>query len=244
MVISSVSLLRISLSPIFTRFAERVMLSRKNLRVFLCAYSVRKHMEKETFDRMHALLEKECSSLAGFMVWCGTVFERDDLIGESVMKFIKCMSSVSPVSSYFPTTNPDFKTLINDLKIGLVIRNHPMKFQGLQCMAPIIFSLLMELPEGPIPHELVCLFTDMEERVSRTFMKEPYVLPLYPPLRCLLLFPICLIGPSFEPVVFTRKTLKLVKETIQSAQKIIVVIQHLHLAYSHCIVNMVRCIFF
>ena len=156
----------------FTSFAERTLLTNGELRKLLQTFIEKKDVDGQ---RMKFLLQQHCMPLAKFIEWCETTFERVDFIAPSILTFLKCMSSTSPVCSYFPHS-PIFLNLIAEVKCGLDIRNHPKKLQALHGLAPVIFSAILQFPTHLLPIQLLDLFETLEVKVKATFRQDPHSL--------------------------------------------------------------------
>ena len=156
----------------FTSFAERTLLTNVELRKLLQTYIAKKEVDDQ---RMKFLLQQHCVPLAKFIEWCESTFERVDLIAPSILTFLKCMSSISPVCSYFPNSSI-FLNLIAEVKGGLEFRNHPQKLQTLHTLAPVIFSAILQLPTHFLPIQLLDLLDALEVKVRATFRQDPHSL--------------------------------------------------------------------
>lgn len=131
-----------------------------------------------SFCRLKYLLNAECKPFAEFFHWCQKKFERADLVPRPFMKFFRCISSVSPVCSYFPNSAA-FLHLMSKLKDGEDIRKDPQNLLQLQALAPVIFALLSNIQTMP-PVELLNLFDHLKSFVIETFKKNPH--PLLTPV--------------------------------------------------------------
>eukprot|EP00794_Sanderia_malayensis_P006452 gene6452-7184_t len=125
--------------------------------------------------RMKALLQQHCRPVAVFVTWCEETFERPDLFPLPIKNFLQCIASVSPVCSYFPESNV-FSDLLQDIKSGLDITKFPDKLHRLQCSAPIIFGVISHFPERTPPVSALQLFAMLEEKVEKTFQRQPHFL--------------------------------------------------------------------
>eukprot|EP00794_Sanderia_malayensis_P010539 gene10539-11651_t len=65
---------------------------------------------------------------------------------------------------------------MKDIKSGLDIAKFPDKLHRLQCSAPIIFGVISHFPERTPPVSALQLFAMLEEKVEKTFQRQPHFL--------------------------------------------------------------------
>ncbi len=141
---------------------------------------LRKYANKEVMDNMDVKsfkdsLRKESLQLERFISWCERKYDGIHYFPPAVLKFLKCLSSISPVVSYFPTAK-DFLKLLCEVKAGSDIRLHPEKLSKLQSIAPLIYSLVMSLPEGSLPDVFLDLLEVLKGKIQWLLRVEQHQL--------------------------------------------------------------------
>ncbi len=149
----------------------------KNARRCLRDFSDRKE-SCLSFEDLVNVVQEHYPLLADFIGWCQRTYESIDMIPPGILTFIRCLSSVSPVCHFFPASDP-FLEIMRELKNGLDIRKNPEKLHALQTLSPIVFRLIVELPSGIIPKELISLF-DLLQLKSKVICVESHQLQPVP----------------------------------------------------------------
>ena len=148
----------------FTRFKERVFIPDESLRNDFRKFV--KTREEREYDLTN--LTAHSSSLHRVLQECECMFHGMTNVPESVWLLFKCISSTSPVSSYYPVmkTLDEITTLMSS---GVIIREHPKELLALQQCAPIIYGVVKALPPQPLSANWLQLFKELKEKANATF---------------------------------------------------------------------------
>jgi len=147
----------------------------RRLRSLTQSYVDRK-VKLTEFDvhEMKLKLREQCLPLFHFIAWCENEYESRDYFPPSLVTFIKCIASISPVTSYFPIVDDNFRQVFQELKAGLQIRKHAAKLSQLQKVAPVICTLIADLPSGALPDALLGVFDSLEEKTTWLVEMQPH----------------------------------------------------------------------
>jgi len=157
-----------------------VMVVDRRLRSLTQSYVDRK-VKLTEFDvhEMKLKLREQCLPLFHFIAWCENEYESRDYFPPSLVTFIKCIASISPVTSYFPIVDDNFRQVFQELKAGLQIRKHAAKLSQLQKVAPVICTLIADLPSGALPDPLLGVLDALEEKTTWLVEIQPHNLTSY-----------------------------------------------------------------
>ena len=126
---------------------------------------------------MILLASKQLPTLEKFLLWCEETHESWFDVPKPVLELIKCISSTSPVCSYFPVS-PVFLSSIttienNQRQVGIEIN----AMNCIQNEAPIIYEAIKAVKNGPLPRQWSDLFANLKEITENTFLLPPHSLP-------------------------------------------------------------------
>eukprot|EP00794_Sanderia_malayensis_P007587 gene7587-8427_t len=95
---------------------------------------------------------------------------------KEVFTLFRCLASISPVCSYFPT-DAHTGIIISEIKSGLIISQHPQKLADLRTTSPILADVILILSNEKLPVPMIQLFSAMEEQVRSASQQQPHLLP-------------------------------------------------------------------
>ncbi len=137
----------------------------KKLRSSLCKFISKETVAGADLKELRDLLKSESSPIFNFIRWYETEYESVDFFPPAILALLRCISSVSPVLSYFAAFER-FRSLLSEMQAGINVRGYPEKLSVVQRIAPIIYSAIVCLPGGEMPPEMLQVFAALEERVK------------------------------------------------------------------------------
>ncbi|XP_065052628.1 uncharacterized protein LOC135681910 isoform X2 [Rhopilema esculentum] len=156
-------------------FSDRVFMRHPKARNLLRKFAKRRQLELEERLELDRLLDENHKVLYNLLVYFEQLYGGALHIHEEIWVLFRCISSVSPVSSYFPCSET-LKSLLEKLDEGMVIRENPEAFMQLQKCAPVIFAVLKVLPPVSVPSRLMQLFKELSARAWSCFSTAQHTL--------------------------------------------------------------------
>eukprot|EP00795_Rhopilema_esculentum_P014208 gene14208-5218_t len=155
--------------------SDRVFMRHPKARNLLRKFAKRRQLELEERLELDRLLDENHKVLYNLLVYFEQLYGGALHIHEEIWVLFRCISSVSPVSSYFPCSET-LKSLLEKLDEGMVIRENPEAFMQLQKCAPVIFAVLKVLPPVSVPSRLMQLFKELSARAWSCFSTAQHTL--------------------------------------------------------------------
>ena len=119
-------------------------------------------------------LEKDYGAVGQFLKWCNATFNTWYDIPKAIIDSLLCLSSASPVVSYFPQSDSFFSAIRS---INSDVGGHVDALFEVQCISPIIYDALCTLKSPVLPKEWSDLFEGLESKSKATFSSAAFCLP-------------------------------------------------------------------
>eukprot|EP00794_Sanderia_malayensis_P001637 gene1637-1815_t len=171
---------------------DRIFINDSATRKSFRSLAKTREIDPEERLKLNQLLQSKHPSLFRVLSECEELYTGIAHVPDSVWVLFQCLSSSSPVVSYFPLSDTLDK-LMSDLANGLIIRKEPKRLLDLQTIAPIIFGVLKGLPSSRLSKNWLDLFSSLRVTSKACFSNEQHNLGLPTESNCEL------SHPSFFP---------------------------------------------